>query len=77
MTQVIFRVRDEIKKIILEIIIFFYFLENYSRRVCKSSNKKISGLTYFDILIFYLVSVADLADRNYFTYFEKLELHIL
>ena len=35
---------DKIKKIILEIIIFFYFPENYSRRVLKSTNKKILGL---------------------------------
>ena len=32
------------KKIILEIIFFPHFLENYSRRVRKSTNKKILAL---------------------------------
>ena len=37
---------DKIKKNFLEIIIFFflYFMENYSRRVRKSTNKKILAL---------------------------------
>ena len=35
--------KNKNKKIIKKLI-FFYFLENYGRRVCKSTNKKNSGL---------------------------------
>ena len=34
------------KKIILETIFFLYFPDNYSRKVCKSTNKKILALPY-------------------------------
>ena len=39
--------KKEGKKALKMTIFFFYFPENYSRRVCKSTNEKHSGLNFF------------------------------
>ena len=58
--QIIFRAGGQNIKIILEFF-FFYFIENYSRRVHKSTNQKILALVFCILLntyiwqLFYLV----------------------
>ena len=68
---------DKIKKNYLEII-FFFFLEDYSRRVLKSTNKKYSGLIVAHIVFTRFVLGGKSTNKNILALlFLRLFLEIL
>ena len=56
--QIIFRVAGLNKKIILD---FFYLPDNYSRRVCKSNNKKSLALVHWNVSLHHTMFIFTLS----------------